>query len=88
MANEQNLKPIQSTSEARELGRKGGIASGIARREKRRMWEIITELIENPDKCTGENLKESIAMGLIKKAMAGDVKAFEKIVDITEGFVF
>lgn len=31
MANEKNLKPPQSTSEARERGKKGGIASGKAR---------------------------------------------------------
>ena len=33
MANEQNLKRL-SSEEAREYGRKGGIASGIAKREK------------------------------------------------------
>lgn len=32
MANNGNLKPFSSTSEARELGRKGGIASAKARR--------------------------------------------------------
>ena len=35
MANEQNLKPVRSEKEAREKGRKGGIASGKARREKK-----------------------------------------------------
>lgn len=36
MANEQNLRPIkQSNEEATENGRKGGIASGEARRQKR-----------------------------------------------------
>ena len=33
----ENLKPVRSENEARELGKKGGIASGIARREKRDM---------------------------------------------------
>ena len=35
MANEQNLKPVRSKSEARELGRKGGFASGEARRAQK-----------------------------------------------------
>jgi len=34
MANEDNLKQIQSTEEAREKGRKGGIKSGQSRRKK------------------------------------------------------
>ena len=52
--NEENLKPFQSVEEAREKGRKGGIASGQARREKKlfkegkyisdnQIWEIIIE---------------------------------------------
>lgn len=41
MANEQNLRPFttRSSEEARELGRKGGIASGEARREKKSLRE-------------------------------------------------
>ena len=35
----ENLKPYQSADEAREGGRKGGIASGAARRRKRDMRE-------------------------------------------------
>ena len=35
----ENLKPYQSEDEAREGGRKGGIASGAARRRKRDMRE-------------------------------------------------
>lgn len=45
MAGVENLKPIQSTEEARERGRKGGIASGKARREKRMMKETIESLL-------------------------------------------
>lgn len=44
MANEQNLKPIRSEKEARELGTKGGINSGKARREKRDRHKRIQEL--------------------------------------------
>ena len=35
MANEKNLKPVRSESEAREKGKKGGIASGKARLAKK-----------------------------------------------------
>lgn len=31
----ENLKPVQSTEEARERGRNGGIASGRSRRKKK-----------------------------------------------------
>ena len=42
MANEQNLIPFnkRSKSEAREINKKGGIASGEARRRKRQLGEI------------------------------------------------
>ena len=43
MANEQNIKPIRTESEARKKGRNGGIASGIARREKKTVQKILKE---------------------------------------------
>lgn len=49
MANEQNLKPRNLTSEeATELGRKGGIASGKSRREKKQMKETLELLLSLP----------------------------------------
>jgi len=47
MANEQNLRPqsTRSKSEQREIARKGGIASGEARREKKRLSEIYAEAL-------------------------------------------
>jgi hypothetical protein len=39
MANEQNLRPPKSTKEARERGRKGGKASGEARRRRKSLGE-------------------------------------------------
>lgn len=44
MANETNLQPVRTESEARALGQKGGIASGKARREKRDRHKRIQEL--------------------------------------------
>lgn len=45
MANEQNLKPFQSASEARERGAKGGKASGEARRRKKSMREAMETML-------------------------------------------
>ena len=44
--NPQNLKPFQSVDEARELGRKGGIASGESRRERAKMSAILLRYLE------------------------------------------
>ena len=45
MANEKNLKPIRTENEAREKGRNGGIASGKARRDKKTVKKILSELL-------------------------------------------
>lgn len=49
MANEDNLRP-SSPTEARINGRKGGIASGKARRERKAMRETLEELLSMPIK--------------------------------------
>lgn len=48
MAQDENLIPIQSKDEAREKGRKGGIASGVARREKKALRETLEDLLTMP----------------------------------------
>lgn len=48
MANEQNLKPVRSKSEARARGKNGGIASGKARREKKMFRETLEILLSMP----------------------------------------
>ena len=50
MANEQNLNPVKTKSEARSRGRNGGIASGKARREKKAMKETLEALLSMPMK--------------------------------------
>ncbi len=45
MANEQNLKPVQSKKEARARGKNGGIASGKVRREKKKFKETLELLL-------------------------------------------
>ena len=77
MANEQNLaKPftsIQSREEARENGRKGGIASGVARREKKIFKDEICKRLGVED-------FNEIIDNLIKRAKEQD-KSFEILRD-------
>lgn len=85
MANEQNLKPFtsdQSREEAAENGRKGGIASGEARRQKRdlrRALEILLEKDYTDKKGKTMSGAEAITTKLFEQAMKGNVKAFETI---------
>lgn len=44
----ENLKPVQSKEEASERGRKGGIASGEARRRKKSMKETLELFLSLP----------------------------------------
>lgn len=52
MANEQNLKPVSSKKEARELGQKGGIKSGEVRKERATMKKAIEWLLNSDIKIT------------------------------------
>ena len=65
----------RSESEVRELGRKGGIASGEARRERKTLKEELLLLLEQG------NTQEKISLSLIKEAIKGNTKAFEIIRD-------
>ena len=80
MANEQNLKPVKSKKEARERGRKGGLASGEARRKRKTLKEELLLMLSDGD------IQEKISLALINEAInrnnAGSVtKAFEVIRD-------
>lgn len=75
----ENLKPVQNTEEARERGRKGGIASGQARRKKRALREYLEARLEI---MTGDvSTAEAITAALVDKALSGDVRAYETIRD-------
>ena len=64
MANEQNLKPIRTASEAREKGRNGGIASGAARREKKTVQKILNDFLSTAAKDNPQVAKLADKMGL------------------------
>lgn len=98
MPNEQNLIPMdqRSQSEARELGREGGRASGVSRRRKRSLREAADLYLSLPVSNTRERNKISIdgvdpedidnqmamIVGLTRKAIKGDAKAAKIIVDL------
>lgn len=77
MANEQNLKPFNEMTEKeqREIAKKGGIASGKARAERKTLKEELLLLLSQG------NTQEKISLSLIAQAMEGNVKAFETIRD-------
>ena len=64
MANEQNLKPIRTESEAREKGRNGGIASGAARREKKTVQKILNDFLSTAAKNNPQVSKLAAKIGL------------------------
>lgn len=77
-ANPQNLVSFTSDQDreaAARNGRKGGIASGEAKRRRKSLREQLEILLENG------NTQESVAVALVKRAMCGDVRAFEVLRD-------
>lgn len=88
MANEQNLIPTtkRTKSEARTLGKKGGIASGVARREKKNLRDRLLILSAEPiTSKTGEirEREDVISLQLINKAIQGDLKAIRLYAELT-----
>jgi hypothetical protein len=59
MANEKNLIPIRSKSEARKIGSMGGIKSGEVRREKRDLKQCFEVGLEFLTKKTSDELKSA-----------------------------
>ena len=83
MANEQNLR-VPTSSEARRNGKKGGIASGEARRAKKSLREAMQVLMDAD--LTGKDGKtitgtEAMAARAFQAALKGDWKAWELVRD-------
>lgn len=90
MANDENLKPVRTKSEARERGRNGGKASGKSRRRKAALRDTMNRLLTMQVDVTGlsevlladggeSTYEEVIGMAMIEQAMAGNVKAYQAI---------
>ena len=87
MANEQNLIPFtsdQDREEAKKNGKKGGVASGIARREKATMLQTLEKLLDETNEKSGKTYKELATLGLIKGAVNGNSKNYEIIQELME----
>ena len=97
MANEKNLKPIRTESEAREKGRNGGKKSGEVRRRKRLLKDCMNDLLDLPVNNKGIRNKLSrmgidaedmdnralLTASLFARAVeCGDVAAFKEIRDL------
>lgn len=79
MANAENLIPMdkRSQSEARELGKKGGIASGASRRAYRSLKQAAKAFFKENDDAAMQ-----LIQALYREAMDGNVKALEKLQDL------
>ena len=84
---QENLIPAskRSKGEARENGRKGGIASGKARRAKRDIKAYLDILLDMDLQTKDGKLmqgSERIATALFTKAANGDLTAIQKVLDL------
>ncbi|HEO7897390.1 hypothetical protein [Streptococcus agalactiae] len=97
MANDHNLIPInqRTKSEAREISRKGGLASGKARRQRADLKRAFDTLLSS--EVNNEQMRDllislgyeptnemALALVVLQKALNGDVKAFSKIQDMID----
>ena len=96
MANEKNLRPFteRTKSEARETGKKGGIASGEARRQKSSIKSILKQWAESP--IAVSKLKKQaeqfgietdegrslLTLALIQGAMKGNSQYMERVLSM------
>lgn len=93
MANDENLKPVRTKSEARERGRNGGIKSGQSRRRVAALRDTMNRLLTMKVEVDGlsdvlradgadSTYEDVISMAMIQQAMMGDVKAYKAIMQV------
>ena len=95
MANEKNLKPIRTKSEAREKGKKGGKKSGEVRREKKTFKDLAKTILSlsTTDETMVEiarsmgvenpDNKQMVVIGLTLSAIKGNHNAFDRLLELT-----
>ena len=73
-----NLR-VPTSEQAREFGRRGGLASAAAYAKKKRLKEALETLLEMQDDEAMAGVDQTnalaIAMAMVKKAKKGDVQA-------------
>lgn len=87
MANEQNLRPqsMRTKSEQREIARKGGIASGESRREKKFLSQAYADILsEKEGFVSGLPLKD-VVKKIIARGNSSSVSMLKEIRESTEG---
>jgi hypothetical protein len=79
---QENLIPMseRSEDEVRELGRKGGIASGEVRREKATMKATLEKLLDEKNK-KGITYRDLATLGLIQGAIKGNANNYRTILE-------
>lgn len=79
MANEENLIPMnkRSQNEARELGKKGGIASGASRRAYKSLKQAAKVFFKE-----NENAAMEVVQAIYNEALDGNMKAVDKLQDL------
>lgn len=97
MANDNNLIPINQRTkrEAREISRKGGLASGKVRRQRADLKRAFETLLSS--EVNNEQMRDlliglgyattnemALALVVLQKALNGDVKAFSKIQEMID----
>ncbi len=83
MANEQNLKPGEHKLTLEEQ-KKGGIASGEARKRRRSMLNDLEMILAEENPKSGKTYQEMATLGLIKGAVNGSSKNYELIYSLIQ----
>ena len=88
------FKPSSTDGTATEAGRKGGIASAEAKRERKHWREVLEELlslpmeIKLPDKTSRQGtINEGLLIGQIQAAMKGNTNAAKFVASMLDEYV-
>lgn len=71
----------RSTEEVSEIARKGGIASGKARRERATMKKVLEDMLKETNN-TGLTYQQLATLGLIKGATKGNAQNYKTIIEM------
>lgn len=79
--NEENLVSLadRTTEEKRAIAKKGGVASGKARRERKKFKEELLLALETIK--DGKTIQERGVEAILEKFMNGDIQAFTTVRD-------
>lgn len=87
----ENLKPVRTKAEAKKRGRKGGIKSGKARREKKLLSQIYGDLladkmgVDGKGKTLDKVIKEILNGSSVECPASSKVSLIKEIREATEG---